>query len=100
MVAAGAADGHGDVGTIAGGKARQPFAQVGEQVLIHFLDIRLGVQVVAHHLFQAAVLAQVRLPVGVGQAAHVEHQVGVHRHAALEAEGFDQERGTGFRLVK
>ncbi len=45
-------------------------------------------------------IAQLGLPVGVRQAAHIEHQVGVDWHAALEAKGFDEERGAGFRLVQ
>jgi hypothetical protein len=36
----------------------------------------------------------------VGQAAHVEYQVGIHRHAALETEGLDQKRRAGLRLVQ
>ena len=28
----------------------------------------------------------------IGQAAHVEHQIGIQRQAVLEAEGFEQQR--------
>ncbi|MNV86896.1 hypothetical protein D3C71_1809630 [compost metagenome] len=44
--------------------------------------------------------AQFRLPVGIGQATYVEHQIGVDRHATLEAERLDQESGAGLRLVQ
>ena len=37
-------------------------------------------------------MAQRRLPVGIGEAAHVEHEIGVARNPVLVAEGFEHER--------
>ncbi|MNE27052.1 hypothetical protein D3C80_1204450 [compost metagenome] len=51
-------------------------------------------------MIEPGLFAQLRFPVRVGQAAHIEHQVGVHRHAALEAEGFHQERSPRLRLIQ
>ncbi|MCY1346899.1 hypothetical protein D9M69_329970 [compost metagenome] len=45
-------------------------------------------------------VAQLGLPVRIGQAAYIEHQVGIHRHAALEAEGLDQEGGARLGFVE
>ena len=97
---AGAANGNGDISAVAGGKAGQPLEQVGGNVLEHLFDVRLCRQVLGNRLIEPGLIAQLRLPVGVRQAAHVEHQVGVHRHATLEAERLHQERRTGFRLVQ
>ncbi|MCY1359462.1 hypothetical protein D9M69_460340 [compost metagenome] len=100
MVAAGAADGDSDIGAIAGGEPRQPLVQEAEDILIHLLDVGLPGQVLGDGRLQTRMVAQLWLPVGVGQATHIEHQIGIHGHATLEAEGFDQESGAGLRLVQ
>jgi hypothetical protein len=41
--------------------------------------------------------AQARVVVGIGQAAHVEHEIGVERDAVLETEGLEQQRQAGGR---
>ncbi|MNI88881.1 hypothetical protein D3C73_1462210 [compost metagenome] len=43
---------------------------------------------------------QFGLPVRVGQAAYIENQVCIDRHATLEAERLDQECGAGLRLIE
>ncbi|MNN51023.1 hypothetical protein D3C81_1656380 [compost metagenome] len=100
VMPAGAANGNGDVGAVAGGEARQPLVQVGEDVLKHFFDLRLCRQVFSHRRIETRLRAQFRLPVGVGQAAHIEYQIRVYRHAALEAKGLDQKCGPRLRLVQ
>ncbi|MNI69166.1 hypothetical protein D3C73_1249000 [compost metagenome] len=99
-MAAGAANGNSDIGAVAGGKAWQPFEQVRRNVLEHFLDVGLRRQVIGHRLVEPGLLAQFRLPVRIGQAAHIEYQIGVDRHATLEPERLDEECRTGFRLVQ
>ncbi|MNE45117.1 hypothetical protein D3C80_1393880 [compost metagenome] len=99
-MAAGAADGNGDVGTVAGGEAGQPLEQIAGNVAEHVFDIRLRGQIVDYRLVEAGVLAQLGLPVRVWQAAHIEHQVCIDRHATLETERLDKERGAGLGLVE
>ena len=83
---AGAADGDGHIGAVAGGKAWQPLVQIRVNVGVHLIHISLCRQVVDDRLIQPRVGAQVRLLIRIGQAAYVEHQVGIYRHAALEAK--------------
>ncbi len=45
-------------------------------------------------------VAQFWLPVRIGQAAHVEYQVCIDRHAALETKRLDQKRSAWFGLVQ
>src|SRR5450830_411708 len=95
-----AADGNSDISPVAGGKTRQPFKQITGNILVHLLDVGLCGQVFGHRLVEPGLLTQFRFPVGVGQAAYVEHQVGIHRHPALETERLDQEGGARLRLVQ
>ena len=57
-------------------------------------------QVIGNRLVQPGLIAQLRLPVRIGQTTHVKYEVGVYRHAPLEAKGLNKERGAGFRLVQ
>jgi len=68
--------------------------------LEHLLYIRLRRQVLGHRLVQPGLVTQFRLPVRVGQAAHIKHQVGIHRHATLEAKRLDKERRAWLRLIQ
>ncbi|MNR04292.1 hypothetical protein D3C85_1202370 [compost metagenome] len=51
-------------------------------------------------MIQPGLFAQFWFPVRVGQAAHIEYQVGIDRHAALEPERLHQEGGAWLGLVQ
>ncbi len=85
-MAAGTADGDGHVTAFAGGVAGQPFLQVVTDVLVHIFHFRLFAEVITDRGITAGKGAQVGQPVRVGQATHVEYQVGIHRQAAFEPE--------------
>ena len=61
-------------------------------VVAHLQYVRLGFEEVDDRLVAPGQRAQVRFVVWVGQAAHVEDELGVERQAVLEAEGFEGER--------
>ena len=92
MPAAGAADADRHVGTLLGLEARQPL----REELAHLLHVRLDLgqrhEVVAHVLVATRERAQALVPVRVRQAARVEHEIGIGRHAALVGERLEQQR--------
>lgn len=57
-------------------------------------------QVIGDGLIQSGLITQFRLPIRVGQASHIEYQVGVHRHAALKTKRLHQKRRAWLRLVQ
>ncbi len=57
-------------------------------------------QVLGHRLIKAGLITQFRLPVRIGQAAHIKHQIGIHRHPTLEAKRLDQKCGARLWLVQ
>ena len=61
MMTAGAADGDGDIGPVAGGEPWQPLEQVRRNVLEHLLDVRLRGQVVDDRLLQPRMIPQLDL---------------------------------------
>src|SRR5690606_15014066 len=93
VMSTGTTNGDAHVAALTGGVAGQPLVQKLEDVLIHLLHIGLGFQIVANGFVLATEGAQIGLPVGVGQAAHIEHQVRIHRHTTFEAEGLDEDGG-------
>ena len=91
MLPASAADGHRQVAAGARRKAGQPLGKVAMQVGVHVAELALRLQEPPHRRIQPGEAAELRLPVGVGQAADIKHQVGVHRHPVLVGEGLEQQ---------
>ena len=60
-----------------------------------FCTLASASQELDHRRVAAGERAQLRVVVRIGQAAHVEHQVGVERNAVLEAERLEQQRQPG-----
>src|SRR5690606_9205900 len=92
VLTTGTADGDGDVAAVVAGEAWQPFLEVLAHVVEHFLYRWLAGEEVLHLVVQTVERAQGLHPVRVGQAAGVEDDVGIHRHAVLEAEGLELQR--------
>ena len=65
VLSAGATDGDGNVGAVAGREAGQPFFEVGQGIAVEFVDFRLRLEVLDDRLVEAAEIAQVGLPVGI-----------------------------------
>ena len=89
VLAARTADGDGNVAAAFVLHFWQPFAHKTGNVVQHFLRQRLAVQETDNRLLHAVERAQFGLVVGIGQAAHVEHEIGTRRAAVFEAERFD-----------
>src|SRR5262245_6288220 len=90
MLTAGTADGHREITAIVSDVGRQPVTDEARDVSLHALHFRLVGKEVANSLVPAGLRTQYRVVVWVGQAAHVEDEVGIERNAVLEAEGFEQ----------
>ena len=90
--------------------ARQEFGNcVGDEVVMlhvgdrnldadHPADLGHPLKEIDDRLVTPGERPQHRVVVGVGQTAHVEDEVGIHRDAVLEAEGFEQQRDLAARL--
>mmetsp|Transcript_15320 Transcript_15320/g.36540 ORF Transcript_15320/g.36540 Transcript_15320/m.36540 type:complete len:376 (-) Transcript_15320:629-1756(-) len=91
VLAAGAADGDGEVAALVGREMRQPARQESADLAQHHADLGLGRQVAGHRRVAAGQRAQLAVVVGVGQHAHVEHEIGVARHAVLEREALEHQ---------
>ena len=61
-------------------------------VVVHFFYCYLLLKEVDDFLILARLRAKVGFPVRVGQAACVEHQIGIHWHTVFETKGFKQNR--------
>ena len=88
---AGAAQCDGHVEPVVRLELRQPAVQIAGDVVDHAVDVAAAVEEFAHRGVESSERPQFRLPVGVGQTAQIEHQVRIHRHAELEAEGPEQQ---------
>ncbi|KAG0775660.1 hypothetical protein G6F22_013136 [Rhizopus arrhizus] len=102
VLAAGAADRHGEVVAGVLGVLRQPAVQEAGDVVDHLPDLLVPGQPRGYGLVAAGQRPQVAVVVRVGQAAHVKHQIGVAGHAALVGEGFErqhQRRAVGLDQV-
>ena len=98
VLAAGAADADGEVGAVAaldegGQPAFQVGGGVGDEAARFFVLFEEG----DDRRVAAAVGADGRIPVGVGQKAHVKEEIGIDRRAVFEAKGLqgDDERRRG-----
>ncbi len=69
------------------------------ELLQHLVAFRGVHHIVAHGLFGAVMLLQLRHVVGVGQAAHIKNQIGILRQPVAEPEGNTaDEHGRGLPL--
>ena len=92
MLAASAADCHGQVRTVVAQVSRQPVAQEAAQIGFHLEHLGLGFKETNDLRVAPGLCAQHRIVMRIGQAAHVEHQIGIERQAVLEAERLEQQR--------
>src|SRR5690606_29254297 len=90
VLAAGAADGDGQVTAVGGGKAWQPTGQKTDEVGEHGRHFDLGFEKKNNLSVVASELSQLRFPIGVGQTADVKDKIGVQGNTVLEAEGCKQ----------
>ena len=81
---------------IAGERIEPAFEEVGD-VVVHARHVGMLAQPVDHWSIAPGERAQRGHVMRVGQHAHVEHVVGVQRHAALEGEGFEDQRERALR---
>ena len=98
VLAAGAADGDGDIGLELVDVARQGRRQQVGVAVDEGGGAVLAEDVVGHGRVLPRQVAQLGHPVGVGDEADVEDLVGVHGQAVLEAEGHDEQTGLYKRL--
>src|SRR5437879_12224362 len=92
MLSAGAAYRDGEVAAVARPGRRDPATHEARDVRHERRDVRVVLEKADHLRVAAGEVAQARLPVRVGERAGVEHEVGVPRDAALEAEGYEADR--------
>ena len=90
--AAGAADRDGQVVAVVARVVGQPARDEVVDVAVHALDLGDGLEERHDRRVLAGQRRERRLVVRIRQAAHVEHEVGVERHAVLEAERLEQQR--------
>src|SRR5687768_10712842 len=88
----GATQGDGKVASIVAVEARQPVLHESPDIVAHLL--RAGIR--AEKLYDRCVAAgerpELRVIVRIGQAPHVEYEVGVERDAVLESKRLEQQR--------
>jgi hypothetical protein len=86
VLPAGAADGDGKIAAVVGHQTRQPALHEFAYVTEHILCIRGFFQKPNHCGVAPGERAQLRAVMRIGQAAHIENQIGIQRDAALERE--------------
>ena len=86
VLPAGTADGDGNVAAAFFLQAREPVVHKVVDVVHHFLRQGLLVEIRLNGGIHAGVGAQLGIVIGIGQATHIEHEIGVVRHAVFEAE--------------
>ena len=88
VLAAGAADANGEVSAVAAlDEGGQPVFQVGGGVGNEAARLVVLFEEGDDRRVAAAVGADGRIPVGVGQKAHVKEEIGIDRRAVFEAKG-------------
>lgn len=95
VLAAGTADGHGQVVACVLHVQGQPFADEGGDVVDHGFDAAELGQPGGDRSVAPRQRAQLRVVVGIGQAAHVEDQIGIVRNAALVGERLEGQNDRG-----
>ena len=96
MLATRATNGHGHIAAVVACHGGQPVFQEGGNVLLHHVHFGLLLQKIGHRRIQPGEIAQIVFVVRVGQHAHVEHVVGIHRYAVLEGERLEHQRQPAF----
>ena len=91
VLAAGAADSDGQIAAIAREVLGNPGTDELRDVRDQRRDIGLRFEEADDLGVTAGEVAQRRLPVGIGQRAGIEHEIGVARNAVLEAEGLERQ---------
>src|SRR4029077_12119016 len=92
MLAAGAADGDGEIAAIVRFIFRNATVDEAHDVVDQPAYAVLSFKKTHHFRVTAGEAAQARLPVRIRQRACVEHEVGVSRYAVLEPEGLKGQR--------
>ena len=92
VAAAGAADADRDIAAAFGFEARQPGVEELRQIVAERDDVGFRFEPFAHGRVLARQRTQARFPVRIRQAARVEHEIGVGRHAATVRERFQEQR--------
>ena len=98
MLAAGAADGNGEVAAAVADEGGQPAGDETADIFPHAMHVLLCFQELRDGFVEAGQRAQHGVVVGVRQAADVENEIRVERHAVLEAEGLEHQRQAGAGL--
>jgi hypothetical protein len=70
---------------------RQPAFDEIDDLGLHRLHFGLHAQEIGHWRIQSGQGPELGFIVRIGQHAHIEHEVGIHRHAALEAERLEHQ---------
>src|SRR5262249_42853727 len=91
VATAGAADGDRERAAVLLSVRGQPRLDEAADILEHGADLRLSLEKRDHRGVEAGERAQPGVVVRIGEAANVEDEVGVERHALLVAEGLEQE---------
>lgn len=86
VLTAGAPDGNGDVASVVPRQRGEPVAQKAVDVAQHLAHIGLLLQEFGNALIAACQRAQLGLVMGIGQHAHIEHEIRIARNATLEGE--------------
>ena len=92
MLAAGTPDGDAQITPLAALEARQPSLQKMADVGDHRADVRLAAEKIDHGRVQSGQRTQLRLPMWIGQATHIEYKIGVGGYAVFEPKRFEQQR--------
>ena len=97
MAAAGAADGDGETVLALLNVVRQQVLYHVGQLVHKYVGLLEFENIVTHIRVHPAVEFELLHIKGIGQEAHVEHEIRVQRHAVLEAEGHhvDHDRPVG-----
>src|SRR5262249_1867350 len=95
MPTARAADRDSQIDAIVASVVRKPARHEMIDVAIHPFRLGLAFKVLDDFRIDTALRGEFRLPIGIGQATDVEHEVGVERDAVLVPEGLEQQREPG-----
>src|SRR5690554_268118 len=90
VLAAGATNRNGHVAAVTVRKRWNPAFQKPDQIVYHLAAVRLSLEKFDNRLIKSGKLAQTMVPVGIGQAAHIEYIIRVQRHTVLESEGLEK----------
>ena len=92
VLSAGTPNGHSDIAAVVAEHRRQPATQKIADGLLHIGHLCLAREELGHRCIFPAQGFQFGLVVGIGQHAHIEYEIGVHGHAALEGKRLENQR--------